>query len=349
MFRLKKVFYILLAALMILPLVSCEGIGDGAFMGTSSKIECRITACDTRGSDVLDEVTLTGSEAEVLLEYFTRSEYYETVESIMFPRSFTVSFYIYDENGECVPMYDSDGVLNEFFVQDTDRVYSNSLNLGNLPGAYEKLFGYIIEKGSTGGYFCYIRNSQTWHINTRISGEPVRNMYQMLTDGTYQTDNDRTAEEKEYIVLSFWGAAKGEFYIYSDDYVEEFDSQSTTSLYQPKGTLTGIYQKALDVYYETLETLTEDEVGYKLNSLSLLGNGKQVPTLEDFADIGCISVEEIYTSESSSGEIAYHLILYFESCTIEQLDEKISVLKNRDGIVDAEKIRLTDYGNPSYD
>ena len=346
---MKRFFVLILTLVLAAALASCEGIGDGAFMGTSLKIECRITACDTRGSDVLDEITLTGSEAEVLLEYFTRSEYYETVDSIMFPRSFTVSFYIYDENGECVPMYDSDGVLNEFFVQDTDMVYSNSLNLGNLPGAYEKLFGYIIEKGSTGGYFCYIRNSQTWHINTRISGEPVRNMYQMLTDGTYQTDNDRTAMEKEYIVLGFWGAANGEFYIYSDDYVEEFDSQSTTSLYQPKGTLTGIYQKALDAYYETLEPLTEDEVGYKLNSLSLLGNGKQVPTLENFADIGCISVEEIYTSESSSGEIAYHLILYFESCTIEQLHEKISVLKMRDGIIDAGKIRLTDYGNPSYD
>ena len=94
MFRLKKVFYILLAALMILPLASCEGIGDEAFMGTSLKIECRITACDTRGSDVLDEITLTGSEAEVLLEYFTHSEYYETVESSMFARSFNVYFYI---------------------------------------------------------------------------------------------------------------------------------------------------------------------------------------------------------------------------------------------------------------
>ena len=345
---MKRFFVLILTLVLAAALASCEGIGDEAFMGTSLKIECRITACDTRGSDVLDEITLTGSEAEVLLEYFTHSEYYETVESIMFPRSFTVSFYIYDENGECVPMYDSDGVLNEFFVQDTDRVYSNSLNLGNLPGAYEKLFGYIVEKGSTGGYFCYMDHSQTGHTSTRISGEPVRNMYQMLTDGTYQTDNDRTAEEKEYIVLSFWGAANGEFYIYSDDYVEVFDQQSTT-LYQPKGTLTGIYQKALDAYYETLEPLTEDEVGYKLNSLSLLGNGKQVPTLEDFADIGCISVEEIYTSESSSGEIAYHLILYFESCTIEQLEKKIAVLKNRDGIVDAGKIRLTDYGNPAYD
>ena len=187
---MKRFFVLILTLVLAAALASCEGIGDGAFMGTSLKIECRITACDTRGSDVLDEITLTGSEAEVLLEYFTRLEYYETVGSIMFPRSFTVSFYIYDENGECVPMYDSDGVLNEFFVQDTDMVYSNSLNLGNLPGAYEKLFGYIIEKGSTGGYFCYIRNSQTGHTSTRISGEPVRNMYQMLTESTYHTDND---------------------------------------------------------------------------------------------------------------------------------------------------------------
>ena len=344
-----KKYFTVVVMLFLITLTACTVDAYEEDENASLKIECQITACDKRASDVLDEVTITGNEAEELLVYFTRSEYFELVESIMFPRSFTVSFYTYDENGERVPMYDGDGVLNEFFVQDTDTVYSNSLSLGNLPGAYEKLFGYIIEKGSTGGYFCYIRNSQTWHINTRMSGESVRNMYQMLTDGTYQTDNDRTAEEKEYIVLSFWGAVTGEFYIYSDDYVEEFDSQSTTSLYQPKGTLTGIYQKAIDVYYETLETLTEDEVGYKLNSLSLLGNGKQVPTLEDFADIGCISVEEIYTSESSSGEIAYHLILYFESCTIEQLDEKISVLKTRDGIIDAGKIRLADYGNPSYD
>lgn len=343
-----KKYFTVIVMLLLITLTACAVDGYEEDADASLKIECQITACDTRASEVLDEVTITGNEAEELLVYFTRSEYYELVDSTMFPRSFTVSFYTYDENGERVPMYDGDGVLNEFFVQDTDTVYSNLLSLGNLPGAYEKLFGYIIEKGSTGGYFCYIRNSQTWHINTRMSGEPVRNMYQMLTDGTYQTDNDRTAVEKEHIVLDFWGTVNDEFYIYSDDYVEEFDSQSTT-LYQPKGTLTGIYQKALDAYYETLEPLTEDEVGYQLDSLSLLGNGKQVPTLEDFADIGCISVEVIYTSEKSSGEIAYHLILYFESCTIEQLDEKISVLKTRDGIIDAGKIRLTNYGNPSYD
>ena len=329
---MKRFFVLILTLVLAAALASCEGIGDGAFMGTSLKIECRITACDTRGSDVLDEITLTDSEAEVLLEYFTRSEYYETVESIMFPRSFTVSFYIYDENGECVPMYDSDGVLNEFFVQDTDMVYSNSLNLGNLPGVYEKLFGYIIEKGSTGGYFCYIRNSQTGHASTRISGEPVRNMYQMLTESTYQTDNDRTAEEKEYIVLSFWGAANGEFYIYSDDYVEVFDSQSTTSLYQPMGVASGLYAKAKSVFESSLYTLREKDVdasGMWLTRIGVRTKSDKDYTVSDFVDVGCIYVIE---------EEENYYSLFFHDMNEYYYSQAVEALERREDIVEVVRI-----------
>ena len=59
MFRLKKVFYILLAALMILPLVSCEGIGDGAFMGTTQsahRISCNNISTGRHKLTVVDQL-----------------------------------------------------------------------------------------------------------------------------------------------------------------------------------------------------------------------------------------------------------------------------------------------------
>ena len=223
--------------------------------------------------------------------------------------------------------------------------------MGNLPGAYEMLFGYIIEKGSSGGYFCNIYQSKTLHAVTRSSGESARNMYQTLTESTYQTDIDRTTVEKEYIILGFWGAESTEYYIYSDDYVEVFNSQSTTSLYEPKGTLTGIYQKAVDMYIGALQRVTEDDkaAGYKLNSLGILGSGAQVPALTDFSDIGCIFVEEYYTSETAPGEIAYNIFLYFESCSPEELEEKIAILEAREDVTAAAKISVKTYDNPAYD
>ena len=348
--KLKKFLAVIILFLLI-TLASCAVGEVEENTDVGSDIECRIIACDARKDDVLDEIALTGKEAEELLVYFTHSEYDEAVDSIMFPRSFTVSFYTYDENGECVPMYDSDGVLNEFFVQDTDTVYSNTVLMGNLPGAYEKLFGYIIEKGSSGGYFCNIYQSKTLHAVTRSSGESARNMYQTLTESTYQTDIDRTTVEKEYIILGFWGAESTEYYIYSDDYVEVFNSQSTTSLYEPKGTLTGIYQKAVDMYIGALQRVTEDDkaAGYKLNSLGILGSGAQVPALTDFSDIGCIFVEEYYTSETAPGEIAYNIFLYFESCSPEELEEKIAILEAREDVTAAAKISVKTYDNPAYD
>ena len=119
--KLKKFLAVIILFLLI-TLASCAVGEVEENTDVGSDIECRIIACDARKDDVLDEIALTGKEAEELLVYFTHSEYDEAVDSIMFPRSFTVSFYTYDENGECVPMYDSDGVLNEFFVQDTDTV-----------------------------------------------------------------------------------------------------------------------------------------------------------------------------------------------------------------------------------
>ncbi len=357
--KYAKLTAILLMLSLITALsVSCAGIGDGALFDDiktdgGTGIECRITAHDVNKNDVLDDISLTGREAEELLAYFTEAEYYETVESIMSPRSFSVSFYRYGENGESIPIYDSEDALNEFFVQDTDTVYQDTAYLGNLEGAYEKLFGYIIEKGSTGGYFCNITLDDRDGVYTRAqaSGETVREMYELLETGEYITGLDRTDNEKAYVCLAFWGAEDATYYIYSDDYVEIFDSQSTTDLYKPIGMLEGIYQKALDMYLGTLRGVKEDEkaAGYKLNSLIILGSGAQVPTVSDFLDIDCIFVKELYASETATGDIAYNLILYFESCSIEELEEKVTILEAREDIGDAAKISVKNYDNPALD
>lgn len=335
-----------IAAALLLFLASCTDGEAGKTTEHNREIECRITASDIKKSDVLDSVTLTGDEAEALLAYFTYSEYYDPLETIGSPRSFTVSFFCYDENGVPVPMYDSDGVLNEYFVQDTGAVYSNSQYLGNLPDAYEKLFGYVIEKGSTGGYFCNIYQSQTGQTMIRASGDLVREIYHFIAEGAYRMDIDRTDIEKEYINLSFWGAENANFYIYSDDYVEKFDSGSATDLFQPLGTLEGVYQKARDTLRFTLNTKTEAEyeAGNKLNSVIISGPGERSYSVLDFREVDCIFVEDI----SVSPEDFYMYALYFENCTPQELEEKVIALQSRGDLDIVGKITVFN-PNSAYD
>ena len=326
--KLKKCFTVIMLMLLI-PLASCASVGNEITGEVDKVIQCRITASDANVKDVLDTVVFSGYEAEYLLEYFTYAEYYEIVDSVGYPRSFTVSFYILGENGEYVPMYDREGILNEYFVQDTDTVYSNSLNLGNLPGVYEKLLGYIIDKGSSGGYFCKISTDYAPSSFVRVAANEGREMYKLLTESGYVTDIDRTDNEKVCIIISYSGASFKTFYVYEDDFVYEYDYDATGEIFTPIGMADGLYGKAKNLLESSLYTSRDKDVeaGVRLTQIDVRTKPGNYYSVHDFFDVGCI-----YLIKEDNEEDYYSL--FFNDINKYYYDVIIETLKARDDIAE---------------
>lgn len=341
--------YIASIALLLLAamLSSCVGIGDGAIFDNiktgesdGAKTVCNLVLYNSDKQEILDEVLVEGAEADLLFEYLSSATepYVEGIEGLSAYNYFVATFERYDKDGNELPSYDGEsGEMNKFYVRDNDNVDRHNMRLsygrlplGYLEGAYDRLFGIITEKGSSKGVFGIISTEYAPMAFSRIPTNKAQETYTLLSEGNYVTGLDRTEEVHTYVLLSFTGAVDATYYVYSDDYVEIFNSEPSTSssLYKPLGHLVGyrIYDYCLDLYEESLKQITETErnEGVRLNCIQVTiePSISRVFYQSDFEDIGCI-----YLTRSSNNPHSY--TLYFDTCTRKELKEKIDTIVER--------------------
>ena len=341
--------YIASIALLLLAamLSSCVGIGDGAIFDNiktgesdGAKTVCNLVLYNSDKQEILDEVLVEGAEADLLFEYLSSATepYVEGIEGLSAYNYFVATFERYDKDGNELPSYDGEsGEMNKFYVRDNDNVDRHNMRLsygrlplGYLEGAYDRLFGIITEKGSSKGVFGIISTEYAPMAFSRIPTNKAQETYTLLSEGNYVTGLDRTEEVHTYVLLSFTGAVDATYYVYSDDYVEIFNSEPSTSssLYKPLGHLVGyrIYDYCLDLYEESLKQITEMErnEGVRLNCIQVTiePSISRVFYQSDFEDIGCI-----YLTRSSNNPHSY--TLYFDTCTRKELKEKIDTIVER--------------------
>ena len=340
MFRLKKVFYILLAALMILPLVSCEGIGDGALIGDLDG-ERVVATVEAYSSDnvLYDSFKMDGTPANELFAYFTETEFaYEPLEGdLMMKPYIAVSFERYSLTGDKLSDVDGEsGLRYEYRVFSDNQLMQKFSDqqgyeiLAYPDGLYQRLVEHFAVRSASNGYFCSIATDNAWVF---IPTAPVKGyeLHKLLTDSEYITDLDRTDNEKAYVLVSFIGASDKSYYIYEDDYVEVFDSQSPTSLYQPMGVASGLYAKAKSVFESSLYTLREKDVeaGVWLTRIGVRTKSDKDYSPSDFAGIGCIYVIE---------EEENYYSLFFHDMNEYYYDQAVETLKAREDIVEVVRI-----------
>lgn len=172
-----------------------------------------------------------------------------------------------------------------------------------------------------------------------------------LSGEEYLTGLDRDAMEKSFFELIYSGTSGKHYLIYEDDFVFEKvnnvnldtnDSHSVVSL----GKLTGAYDQVVEAYLDTLDAVTDEErdAGFKLNCLQVEmtpGISRRF-ILSDFEDIGGFYFDfEDQPSFSSSYFPRESVVVYFKSCTPEELEEKIAMLKENSVVESASRIIVT--------
>ena len=173
-----------------------------------------------------------------------------------------------------------------------------------------------------------------------------------LSGEEYLTGLDRDAMEKSFFELIYSGTSGKHYVVYSDDFVFEKvnnvnlntnDSHSVVSL----GKLTGAYDQVVEAYLDTLDAVTEEErdAGFKLNCLQveMTPGISRTFILSDFEDIGGFYLYrfEYQPTFSSSYFPRESAVVYFKSCTPEELEEKIAMLKESSVVKSASRIIVT--------
>ena len=341
MLNRKKYCSLLLAMLMIFSLTSCEGIGDGALIGDldGERIVCTVEAY-SGDNDLYDSFKMDGTPANELFAYFTETEFeYHPLEGdLMMKPYIVVSFERYSLTGEKLSDIDGESGLRYEYRVFTDNKLMQKLADGQgyqtiayPDGLYQRLVELFAVRSASNGYFCSIMTDNAWVF---IPTAPVKGyeLHKLLTDSEYITDLDRTDNEKAYVLVSFIGASDKSYYIYEDDYVEEFDSQSTTSLYQPMGVASGLYAKAKSVFESSLYTLREKDVdasGMWLTRIGVRTKSDKDYTVSDFAPVGCIYVIE---------EEENYYSLFFHDMNEYYYDQAVEALERREDIVEVVRI-----------
>ena len=341
MLNRKKYCSLLLAMLMIFSLTSCEGIGDGALIGDldGERIVCTVEAY-SGDNDLYDSFKMDGTPANELFAYFTETEFeYHPLEGdLMMKPYIVVSFERYSLTGEKLSDVDGESGLRYEYRVFTDNKLMQKLadsqgyqTIAYPDGLYQRLVELFAVRSASNGYFCSIMTDNAWVF---IPTAPVKGyeLHKLLTDSEYITDLDRTDNEKAYVLVNFIGASDKSYYIYEDDYVEVFDSQSTTSLYQPMGVASGLYAKAKSVFESSLYTLREKDVdasGMWLTRIGVRTKSDKDYTVSDFAPVGCIYVIE---------EEENYYSLFFHDMNEYYYDQAVEALERREDIVEVVRI-----------
>lgn len=334
---MKRFFVLILTLVLAAALASCEGIGDGALIGDldGERIVCTLEAYSS-AHYLFDSFKMDGTPANELFAYFTETEFeYEEIASNMMPKPYiVVSFERYSLTGDKLSDVDGEsGLRYEYRVFSDNQLMQKFSDqqgyeiLAYPDGLYQRLVEHFAVRSASNGYFCSIATDNACVF---IPTAPVKGyeLHKLLTDSEYITDLDRTDNEKAYVLVTFIGASDKSYYIYEDDYVEEFDSQSTTSLYQPMGVASGLYAKAKSVFESSLYTLREKDVdasGMWLTRIGVRTKSDKDYTVSDFAPVGCIYVIE---------EEENYYSLFFHDMNEYYYDQAVEALERREDIVE---------------
>lgn len=221
MFRLKKLFSILLAALMILPLVSCEGIGDGALIGSPIPSDdgaygASLTFFDAYGNEESTFFIRNNEEAKALYRDFTDGEYVLGVPRLAIDMAYVeVSF------NQRTNIPEDSASLGKY------RVYSDSCVLeetasglvekGRIDGIYEKLMICInledsnflyIESGLTSLHYCDIKSYGLRNeVNLKFEGGDAAELWQIACyrgRADFSSEGDAKKGEGAYFVINYY-------------------------------------------------------------------------------------------------------------------------------------------------
>ena len=196
--------------------------------------------------------------------------------------------------------------------------------------------------------WCQIYPGMSPEGTVRTKSAEAMELLTTLDNGEYRTDIDRTAEEKPYFELTY-DSLEMHFIVYGDDFVvektENIDFAMNNDVqYTSLGKLDGIYDQTEQLYVSTLNAVTDEEraAGYKLNCLQVEMKPEisRIFYLSDFEDIGGFYM--IYVANqpsiSSSFSASNRVIVYFKSCTPEELEAKIDKIKQNAVVESVEKV-----------
>jgi hypothetical protein len=109
------------------------------------------------------------------------------------------------------------------------------------------------------------------------------------------------------------------------------------------GRFDGVYETLL---LKILNNVTEEErvAGVKLNCLSVVMHPGVSRTffLDEFKDIGGIYLKHLSTAEG------YQALIYFESCTPAELEQKLNTVKTMSVVASANKIHVDEYYGTAF-
>lgn len=194
-----------------------------------------------------------------------------------------------------------------------------------------------IYPGMSPGGTVTTNSEKSLELGLRLSGEE------------YLTDIERDAMEKSYFELIYSGPSGKHYVIYTDDFVFEKADKidldtNNDAQYTSLGKLEGIYEQTEQLYIKTLHEVTDEEraAGYKLNCLQVEMKPELSRTfiLSDFEDIGGFYLYDFEDQPmfSSSYYPRESVVVYFKSCTPEELEEKIAKLKQNAVVGSVEKV-----------
>lgn len=333
----RRIKAFICAAILLLTLPSCAGIGDGALIGdiylNGERIVCTVEAY-TFDHELRDSFRMDGAPANELFAYMTGYEYDNRVleGDYMMAQYLTVTFERYNLKGERLSDLDPESGLKyqyRVFVDDeTMQKLSDGegyQTLGYPDGMYERIVGYFAVRSSSNGYFCSISPEEfpQAHINT--PAQAGYRMYKSLTEGEYVTDTDRVYKEQEHYIVSFDGASRIIYYIYEDDSVMEYYVSPDIN-FKPLGTLKGIYKQAEELFILSLENQSnlDTEAGMKLNCIQVNTKPGEY-SADDFAEVGCIYLDK-------RDENSY--IVYFPRKIKYEFDQCLELLKAREDLIE---------------
>lgn len=336
----RRIKAFICAAVLLLTLPSCAGIGDGALIGdiylNGERIVCTVEAY-TYDHELRDSFRMDGAPANELFAYMTGYEYDNRVlENFMMAQYVTVTFERYNLKGERLSDLDSESGLKyqyRVFVDDeTMQKLSDGegfQTLGYPDGMYERIVGYFAVRSSSNGYFCSISPEEfpQAHINT--PAQAGYRMYKSLKEGEYVTDTDRVYKEQEHYIVSFDGASRIIYYIYEDDSVMEYYVSPDIN-FKPLGTLNGIYKQAEELFLLSLENQSnlDTEAGMKLNCIQVNTKLGEY-SADDFAEVGCLYLDK-------RDENSY--IVYFPRKLKYEFDQCLELLKAREDLIEVSPI-----------
>lgn len=218
MFRLKKLFSILLVTLMILPLASCAGIGDGALIGSpilsddGSHIVVSLNYFDESGNEESSLMIRNEKEADALYKVFSEGKYVSGL-----PRVAIEMPYI------AVGFHKSPIVRGESPILGKYRVYSDScvfedtssglVEKGRLDGIYEKLMNnYAVTDITLEAHdyttFCEIRSYGLRNdVNRTFEQTDAAELWQIACyrgRADFSAESDAKKGEGAYYVINYY-------------------------------------------------------------------------------------------------------------------------------------------------